>query len=152
QILSLLKFLDGLQCQGAVTSLGRVMKNFVTRSQRRGLAIVISDLYDPDGFAAGFDVLRHHRYEPHVVQIYDQNEAEPNLLGDLELYDVETETVQKVTVTERNLRQYRQIFNDFQESVRHYCNTYGLGCTSTTSDVPFDDLILKMMRTAGAVQ
>lgn len=94
---------------------------------------MIIDLYNPDGFAAGFDVLCHHRYEPHAVQIYDQYEAEPNLLGDLELYDVETEAVQKVTVTERNLRQYRPIFDDFRQSVRRYCNTYTYGLSRATT-------------------
>ncbi len=98
------------------------------------------------------DILRHHKYEPHLVQIYDRTEADPKLLGDMELYDVESGTVQKVTVTERNLRQYREIFGRFQESVQAYCNTYAFGCTRTLAEVPFDELILKMMRTAGAVQ
>jgi uncharacterized protein (DUF58 family) len=152
RILSLLKFLEGIEPQGSQTDLNRVVTGFVHRSQRRGLAIVVSDLYDPAGYERGLDLLRHHRYEPHIVQIYDRKEAEPNLLGDLELFDIETESVRKVTVTERNLRQYRQIFERFQESVQQYCNTYGLGCTRTSTGIPFDELILKMMRTAGAVR
>jgi uncharacterized protein (DUF58 family) len=152
RILALLKFLEGLACQGTQTDLGRCITGFVHRSQRRGLAIVISDLYDPAGFQRGLDLLRHHRYEPHVIQIFDRLEAEPNLLGDLELFDVETGGVRKVTVTERNLRQYHQIFERFQKSIQQYCNTYGLGCTRTSTEIPFDELILKMMRMAGAVR
>jgi uncharacterized protein (DUF58 family) len=152
RILSLLRFLEELKPVGTLTDLGRVAKGFVHRNQRRGLAVVVSDLYDPAGFERGLDMLRHRRYEPHVVQIYDRREAEPNLKGDMELYDVETETVQKVTVTERNLRQYRKIFADFQESIQRYCRNYGLGCTRTSTEIPFDELILKMMRTAGAVR
>lgn len=151
RILSLLQFLEGLKAQGAVTNLNRVINGFVHRSQRRGLAIVISDLYDPEGYERGLDVLRHHRYEPHVIQVHDKREAEPNMLGDLELFDVESETARKVTVTERNLRQYRQIFDNFQESLRRYCTNYALGCTRTSTELPFDQLILKMMRAAGAV-
>lgn len=135
-----------------MTDLGRVATGFVHRNQRRGLAIVVSDLFDPSGYNRGLDLLRHHRYEPHVVQVHDPTEAEPNLLGELELLDVETGGVRKVTVTERNLRQYREVFGRFQESVRTYCSGYGLGCTQTSTDVPFDDLILKMMRVAGAVR
>src|SRR3954453_71571 len=152
RILSLLKFLEGLATRGAQTALARAVTGFVHRSQRRGLAVVLSDLFDPAGFERGVDLLRHHRYEPHIVQIYDRREAEPDLLGDLELFDVETGTVRKVTVTEKNLRQYRKVFERFQESLRHYCNTYGLSCMRTTADVAFDELILKMMRTAGAVR
>lgn len=152
RILSLLKFLENLQADGSVTDLGRVASGFVHRTQRRGLAVVISDLYDPSGFERGLDILRHHRYEPHVVQVYDRQEAEPDLLGDLELYDIETGSLRKVTVTERNLRQYRELFNKFQESVQQYCNTYGIGCTRTSTEIAFDELILRMMRVAGAVR
>src|SRR5262249_60791453 len=105
------------------------------------------------GAARGGAAAPPRRYEPHVAQIHARREADPaGMLGDLELLDIETEKGRKVTVTERNLRQYRKLFHDFQESVRHYCNQYGLGCTRTSTEIPFDELILKMMRTAGAVR
>src|SRR5262249_4970132 len=107
----------------------------------------------PSGFERGLDLLRHHRYEPHLVQIFDRREAEPvGMLGDLELFDIETEQGRKVTVTEKNLRQYQKLFQEFQESVQHYCNRYGLGCTGTSREILLDELILKMMGMAGAVR
>lgn len=151
RILSLLRFLEGLETQGDSTDLARVVADFVHRTQRRGLALVISDFYDTRGFQQGLDLLRHHRYEPHIVQIYDRKEAEPDLKGDLELFDVETGSIRKVTVTERTLRQYRGLFQEFQETIQKYCNTYGLGCTRTTTEISFDELILRMMRQAGAL-
>src|SRR5690242_20037667 len=63
RILSLLKFLENLESDGSVTDLARVASGFVHRTQRRGLAVVISDLYDPTGFERGLDLLRHNRYE-----------------------------------------------------------------------------------------
>src|SRR5262245_16038865 len=152
RILSLLQFLEGLPAQGADTDLARVVTGFAHRQLRRGLAVVVSDLYDPNGFERGLDLLRHRRYEPHVVQSYDKAEANPDLLGDLELVDVETGSARKVTVSERNLRQYKQIFNDFQQKLYRYCSQYGLGCTRTSTEIPFDQLILKMMRQAGSVR
>ncbi|HVC99336.1 MAG TPA: DUF58 domain-containing protein [Pirellulales bacterium] len=146
RILSVLKFLENLIPQGTQTDLARVASGFVHRTQRRGLAVVVSDLYDPSGFERGLDMLRHRRYEPHVVQIFDPREANPEVLGDVELYDIETAANRKVTVTERNLRKYRRIFDDFQQSVQKYCRSYGLGCTRTSTETPFDQLILRMMR------
>jgi uncharacterized protein (DUF58 family) len=151
RILTMLKFLEGLPPQGTVTDLTRVVKNFVHRGQRRGLAIVLSDLFDPKGYQGGLDLLRHHRYEPHVVQICDPSEANPGIKGDVELLDVESDTIRKVTITERNLRQYRRIFAAFLESVRNYCNTYGIGGTLASTEIPFDELLLRMMRAAGAL-
>jgi uncharacterized protein (DUF58 family) len=153
RVLTLLKFLEQIKPQGNLTDLSRVARSFIHRrqAQRRGLAVVVSDLFDPNGFEKGLDLLRHHRFEPHVVQLYDRTEADPGFKGDLELLDVETGTVEKVTVTERNLRRYKQIFETFLESVRRYCTTYGISVNRTTTDVPFDELILRMMRAAGAV-
>ncbi len=152
RILSLLKFLETLPLAGTDTSLVRMARSLVHRTQRRGLAIVISDLYDPAGFEAGLDLLRHYQYEPYVVQIFDPSEADPKFLGDIELVDVENGSGQKVTITERALRQYKQIFQQFQQSVTRYCRTHSMGCVTASTAVPYDELILKMMRSAGGVR
>jgi hypothetical protein len=151
RILSLLDFLERLEPQGEVTDLARVATGFVHRTQRRGLAVVVSDLYDPNGYQRGLDLLRHRMYEPHIVQLYDPAEADPQFLGDLELEDVEFGTTRKVTVSERSLRRYREVFNQFQNGLTQYCRSYGLACTRTPTSVPFDTLILGMMRRAGAI-
>lgn len=153
RILSLLKFFENLPASGQDTNLERVATGFVHRDQRRGLVVIVSDLYDPNGFERGLDILRHRRYEPHVVQVYDKYEKEPaDLLGDVEMWDVESGTSRKVTVTEKNLKQYRQLFEEFQQQVQSYCNRHSLGCTRTSTEIPFDELILRMMRQAGAVK
>jgi uncharacterized protein (DUF58 family) len=153
RILSLLKFLENLPAQGQETNLERVATGFIHRDQRRGLVVIVSDLYDPNGFDRGLDLLRHRRYEPHVIQVYDPDEKEPpGMLGDVEMWDVESGLSRKVTVTEKNLRQYRRLFDEFQEKVQKYCNRHGLSCTRTSTEVKFDELILRMMRQAGAVK
>jgi uncharacterized protein (DUF58 family) len=153
RILSLLKFFEGLQASGEETDLERVATGFIHRDQRRGLVVVVSDLYDSKGFERGLDLLRHRKYEPHVVQVYDKYEKEPpDLLGDVEMWDVESGHSRKVTVTEKNLKQYRQLFADFQATVQSYCNRHSLGCTRTSTEIAFDELILKMMRQAGSVR
>jgi uncharacterized protein (DUF58 family) len=153
RILALLKFLEGLEPSGEDTSLERVCTGFIHRDQRRGLVVVVSDLYDSAGFERGLDLLRHRKYEPYVVQVFDQFEKEPaDMLGDIEMWDIESGACRKVTVSEKNLRQYRNLFNAFQEQVQGYCIRYGLGCTRTSTDIPFDQLILRMMRQAGAVR
>ncbi len=151
RILTLLKFLENLDVQGAETDLGRVAKAFTQRSQRRGLAVVVSDLFDPHGYERGFDLLRYRNYDLHAVQLHDRLEAEPQLLGELELVDVESDTGQKVTITENALKKYRVLFEDFQESLRKYSRKYGVGLTQTTCEVPFEELMLKMMRASGVV-
>ena len=150
-VLAVLRHLEGLQTSGEKTDLARVVRDFARRAPRSGLALIISDLYDQSGFRTGIDVLRHQRFETHVIQVHTPAEAEPGLLGDVELFDVESEQIRKVTITERKLKQYEQMFQEFLRDVESYCMTYGLSHTRATTDVPFDEVLLKMMRVAGAV-
>lgn len=151
QILPLMKFLEGLQLSGSDTDLSRSVQGMLHRSRRSGLAIVISDLFDERGFQPGLDQLRYRKFDGHVIQLYDLKEADPGLLGDVEFVDIETKSMRKVTVTERNVRTYKKLFNEYQLSVRDYCTNYGLGCTQSPSRIPFDDLVLRMMRESGTV-
>lgn len=152
RVLALLKFLQSLRCRAERTDLERSIRSFVHRQQRLGLVILVSDLFDPEGFERGVDLLRHHGYEPHLVHLVAPQEAEPRLRGDVELEDLETGEMRRVTVTERHLRQYRQVFDAFLERVEAYCCRHGLGCTRTSTQVPFEELVLRMMRSAGAVR
>ena len=149
RILSLMEFLESRQADGDASNLAELSRQFTMQAPRRGLALVLSDLYDPAGFQQGLDVLRHHKYEAHVIQIHSPEEANPTLLGDVELEDIESRSLQKVTVTEQQLRRYRKVFAEFLESVRKYCSSYGVGCTVTDTSTTFDDVVMGMMRSGG---
>jgi len=149
--LSMLRYLENLKTSGEQTRLTEVVRDFTRRAPRRGLVLVISDLFDQTGFREGVDSLRHQHFEPHVIQVHSPAEAKPNLLGDVELWDVESSRSAKVTITERKLKQYEQLFGKFCDEIETYCRTYGLSHTRAASDVPFDEVLLRMMRMAGAV-
>src|SRR5678815_58918 len=53
---------------GGKTELAEFMKDFVHQNKRRGLAVLISDFYDPKGFEEGINTLRYNRFEPFVLQ------------------------------------------------------------------------------------
>ena len=149
RVLSILKFLENTKTAGTATDLATVAKSLVNRAQRTGLVVIISDLYDQAGFRAGVDLLRHRRFEPHIIQIHTAEEANPTFLGDIELDEVESGQRRKITVTERKLKQYKQLFHEFLTSIETYCKTYSLSCTRSTTDLPFDELIMRMMRASG---
>ena len=149
RILPIMKFLDELPSSGDDTNLEKAVQGLLHRGARTGMAVVVSDLFDEHGFQKGLDQLRYRRFDAHVIQLHDPREADPALLGDAELVDIESESVRKVTVTGRNLKKYKQLFTDHQTAVREYCCTWNLGCTQSPSDIRFDDLIMRMMRESG---
>ncbi|MEQ9407765.1 MAG: DUF58 domain-containing protein [Fuerstiella sp.] len=150
RILSLMQFLENLSPDGRTTRLTELSREFVLRAPRRGLVVMLSDFFDTAGYQQSLDVLRHHKFEPHVVQLYDQSEADPALLGDVELQDVESGDVRSVTVREQQLDEYRRIFQNFLNDIRAYCARYGIGCTITDTTTSFDQLVLSMLRAAGS--
>ncbi len=92
---------------GGVTDLGATLTKFVHQTKRRGLVVVISDFYDPAGYEAGLNVLRYHKFEPFVVQLYDKKEADPPLHGDLTLVDCETGEPKELTISASLLAAYK---------------------------------------------
>ncbi|MCC7336237.1 MAG: DUF58 domain-containing protein [Pirellulaceae bacterium] len=152
RILPLMRFLESLPTSGEDTNLGRTVQGLLHRGSRGGLAVIVSDLFDEHGFQIGLDQLRYRRFDAHVLQLHDPLEADPNLLGDVELEDIESNSVRRVTVTEKNLRDYKQRFQQHQQAVRDYCTNYGLGCTLSQSIVPFDELVMSMMRLSAVGQ
>ncbi len=150
-ILSLLRFLERCENTDGTTNLAGTVGEFLHRRQRSGLAVLVSDLFDPDGFQKGIDLLRFRNFEPNLIQIHDLLEAEPILRGDLRLIDAESGSARNVTISESVLRRYKKKFAEFLDSVRKYCLDNGFGCTISRTSVPFDELILRMMRETGTI-
>ncbi len=130
RILSLLKFLERLETQGTVTDLPRVVTNFVHRGQRRGLAVVLSDLFDPKGFQGGLDLLRHHRYEPHVVQLVRPPRGRSAASrGTSSSWTSRAGRSARSRSPSGTSGSTARSSRDFLESVQTYCNAYGIGGT-----------------------
>ena len=148
QIMKLLAFLRPIAGGGQRTDLRTAVGDFLTGRPRPGLAVVISDLFDQDGFRGGIERLRHARFEPHVLQIHTPEEAAPSLIGDVELVDCESGVSKKVTINERKLRQYRELFQSFIAGAKQHCTSAGLPHTVATTDTPFDAVMMAMMRSS----
>jgi uncharacterized protein (DUF58 family) len=134
---------------GGKTELAGCMKAFVTQNKRRGLAVVISDFYDPEGFEQGINTLRYNKFEPFILQVYDQREAEPNLHGDLALVDCETGDTREVTVSKSLLEQYTKAHEAYCKELEAYCTKYAMPFFRTHTSIPFDQLVLKIFRSGG---
>ena len=134
---------------GGQTELAECMKTFVTQNKRRGLAVVISDFYDPIGFEQGLNTLRYNKFEPFVLQVYDQREADPQLHGDLALVDCETGDTREVTVSKSLLEAYRREHEKYCKELEAYCTKYAMPFFRTHTGIPFDQLVLKIFRSGG---
>ena len=133
------------------TQLAASMRDFSLRTLRPGLAIVISDFFDPD-YQKGLAALISRKFEVTVLQVLDQEEVEPPLVGDLMLVDSETNDRREVTITQSLLRRYKQRLAEHCGGIEAYCTRYGCNYVQVTTQTPFEDLILNYLRQRGTLK
>jgi uncharacterized protein (DUF58 family) len=134
---------------GGETQLAGSVRAFVHQNKRRGLAVLISDFYDPEGYAEAINLLRYNRFEPFALQIVDPREMRPRLKGDLQLIDCETGEVREVTVSPKVLEAYTREHERFCQDLSEYCTAKQVDLFRAETTVPFDDLVLRIFRKGG---
>jgi len=151
RIFKVFDFLAGLRPDGQ-TDLRTALRDFVHRTRRRGVAVVLSDFYDAAGYEEGLNLLRYHRFEAAVIQIIDPREARPSLRGDMELLDMETGERRQVTLTDAMCAAYAHAHAEYCQTLESFCKGRGIGYLRAATDVPFEDLVLRVLREGGFVR
>lgn len=150
KIFTVLNFLDQINGTGE-TDLEHAFQNFVHQTKRRGLVVLISDLFDPKGFTAGLNMLKFQKHDLFVIHIIDEKEAEPTLLGDYHLVDVETNQLRPVTINENHIKRYHALFQKYCDDLDRYCRQREISLVRTMTKAPFEELILRIFRMGGFV-
>lgn len=148
RIFKVFRFLRELQPEGQ-TDLRQALKTFVAQHKKRGLVVLISDLYDPAGFEQGINVLRYNKYDPYVVHITDKREQKPDLFGDVLLYDCETGDEREVTVTRAVLERFAEVHKQYQVEIERFCSSRQVPYITADVSIAFDELVLRVFRRGG---
>lgn len=140
---------------GGETDIRQGCSRVAAESNQPGLTIVLSDFYDLDGAFDGLNMLRFRKHEPVAIQIVDPREADPTgsgLRGDVTLVDCEGGLRRDVTLSPRALRSYAEAHERFCQQLEQSCRSRGIGYVRAFTDVPFDDLVLRLFRMGGILQ
>jgi uncharacterized protein (DUF58 family) len=148
QIFKVLRFLENL-APSSNTDLELAIGSFVARHSRRGLAVLLSDLFDPKGFERGINLLRYNKFEPFVLHVQDPMDRTPVVNGDVRLQDVETRSVRDVTITPALLEKLNAAFHEYDSQIQTYCQSHQVPYFNASTQVPFDELILRVFRQGG---
>ena len=146
-----LAFLERLPEAAGQTNLARSLRAFGQRTKRRGLVLVLSDFFDPGGYEEALNFLLYQRFEIQLIQLLDPAELDPRLRGDLRLTDSETGAVYEVTANESLVRAYAREIGAFLTGLETFCQRRQIGYRRATTDAPFEDFVLKMLRGGGGL-
>lgn len=148
RIFKVFDFLENIDI-GGETDLDGAITQFIHQNKRRGLVVLISDFYDPKGFRAGINTLRYNKYDPFVLQVYDEKEASPDLHGDLTLVDCETGDQKEVTISRSLLEDYKLEHTRYCQELETFCTQRAVPYFRTATNYPFDELVLTIFRKGG---
>lgn len=127
------------------TKLAESIRDFTLRTRTPGIAIVISDCFDPD-YEKGIFALLSRRFEVSLLHVLDDEEVRPTIVGDLKLVDSETSSEREISITPALLRRYDRAVSDFCVGIESFCLRYGVNYVQTTTSSDFEDLILSYLR------
>ena len=81
----------------------------------------------------------------------DQSELDPPLRGDLRLADSETGSMREINITDSLLKKYRAAVEELATRVETFCNRREIGYVLAQTEIPFDQLVLLILRRGGLV-
>lgn len=136
--------LDNIEA-GNDTDIGSILHTMSERLKRRGLIILISDLYDdPENVLSG---LRHFRYNQHEVLVFhllDPAEINFDFEGDVEFEDLESGA--KIRTYPWYIREeYKAAVNKFEQNYRRQCREYLIDYHLLTTDQTLDLALMEYM-------
>jgi uncharacterized protein (DUF58 family) len=147
----LLKAIGNIRPAGG-GELNRSLRNFSLTATGRGVAIILSDFMDKDGFEDGLRFLAARSLDVYAIHVLSEEEIHPPFTGDLKFTDLEDGDEAEVTISAPLLARYERTLNAFRNSVSSFCTKRGMSYLFTSNQVPFEKLVLGYLRTRGLLQ
>ncbi len=148
QFFRILRTLSAIQPAGK-TALRQSIEAFTRHQPRRGLAVLISDFYDPTGLGDSLRDLSVRGFEPMVLHLTDRTLLDADVQGDLSLVDIETGEVREIVLTPAMMIRYRHAFEQFSEEIERAARQVGARCLHVDVSLPFDEVVMKVFRAGG---
>jgi hypothetical protein len=120
--------------------------SFASRGRQRGLAVVISDFLDPNGFEQGLKILAALGHDVFVIHVASERDRDPGAFGEARFVDAETGDVRDVDVTPALAAAYAEAWRAHAEELEHFCGRYNIGFVRADAEAPFEDIILQTFR------
>lgn len=133
------------------TSLTQSLNHFARSIRGKGLVILISDFYDMDGYESGLRLLFGRDFEVYGIHVLSPQELKPELEGDLQLVDIELGATTDVSMGKNILEVYERSLQTFCADLRQFIVSRGGTYLLSSTDLPFDKLVLDVLARRGLV-
>lgn len=145
-------FAKSLEFAGA-TNLEQSFKHFQPSRQRYGIIFVISDLYG-QGVEEARAAIRHAAGWPgevHFIQVFHPFEEKPDLEGEIQLVDVETNEQRRLWFTAKDRERYQKNYQAFIDGIASECQKRQIDYQPWRTDFPFEEVFLELLSRGSAL-
>ena len=147
----LLGFLEGVK-PGGPNALRDGLRRFASEVRPKGVIVLISDLMDRDGVDDALSAFARNAGDLHAIQVLDPFEMDPGLDGEFRLVDSEDGSRADLSVTPEILAAYRRRLDAYLAAVDQACRRRGIRRLPTPTSLPFEKLVLEILRTRGLLR
>lgn len=141
--------LAGLTADGP-GSLVAVAGELLSRSGPNGLTVLLSDLLD-DAWEPALSRLPARGADLAVIQVLGKGELDPQVLGDVDLVDVETGRRLPMSLTDASIKRYEERRDAWLERVATRVSGLNAGYTLVSADEDLRQVLLGSLRSGGVV-
>jgi uncharacterized protein (DUF58 family) len=144
QLQQVLQVLESMT-PGSRTAAGQVLHDLAERFSKRGVIVVISDLFDdPANVLAGLRHCRHRRHDVVVFHVLDPAELSFPFKGLTKFNGLEA--MPEVLAEPELLRQaYLREFNAYREQLEAGCMDQQIDYVLASTETPFDQLLARFL-------
>jgi uncharacterized protein (DUF58 family) len=130
---------------GRETHIADTLHKLANRFKRRGLIVLISDLYDePEAVLRALHHFRHRRHEVLLFHVLDKAEIEFPFRGTIAFRDLETD--ERIQIDPAYVRdEYVAQMETFIGDYRRACAEAGIDYVPTDTGVPYDFMLSKYL-------
>ncbi len=131
-------------------SLVATAADLLSRAGPAGVTILLSDLLDPQWDAA-LGRLPARGADVSIVQVLGPGELEPEILGDVDLVDIEDGRRIPMSLTEESIQRYADRRDEWLAKISARAAGLGAGYTMVRSDTDLRSVLLGSLRDVGVV-
>ncbi len=151
QMWRVVQYLESLEATGE-SNFATAAKAFAVKNSGKGIVVVVSDFLDKHGYEEALRYLLAKNMDIYLIHVLSREEVDPEIAGDLRLVDCEDDDIAEITVSAPLLKRYKETLNGFVGGLKEWATKRGISYIFTTTDNPFDKLILNYLRARGLIR
>jgi uncharacterized protein (DUF58 family) len=137
---------------GGPNALRAGLRRFASELRPKGVLLLVSDLMDRDGVDDALSAFARNTGDLHAIQVLDPFEVDPGLDGEFRFVDSEDGSRADVSVTPEVVQAYRRRLDAYLASVDAACRRRGIRRMQAVTSVPFEQLVLEVLRSRGLLR